>query len=64
MAKEKQCMTCGGTGWQWLQNSWYAGDVRKERCHICSGTGKSDHHETDSKFVRNQRELRASHQAT
>ena len=36
------CATCGGKGWQLLNNSWQLADgFRKERCGICAGTGDS-----------------------
>jgi DnaJ-class molecular chaperone len=38
----KQCTTCGGTGWQWLDRSWFPADgMHRVRCHICAGTGQS-----------------------
>jgi hypothetical protein len=36
-------MACGGTGWWVLMKSWFHSDgYRRERCHICHGTGISD----------------------
>ena len=56
MRKEpKSCMTCGGTGWQWLDNSWMSDDgQRREQCGICGGSGVSDYHNSDALFVRRQ----------
>jgi hypothetical protein len=65
VSKEKACMTCGGTGWQWLNKSWLKQDgYRRERCGICGGTGISSYHHYDSDFVRRQRERRAALTAT
>lgn len=57
--KPKNCMTCGGTGWQWLSNSWFIADGwRKEKCGICDGTGLSTYTHHDTRFVRLQANLR------
>ena len=65
METAKDCMTCGGTGWQWLNNSWFKQDgQRRARCGVCSGTGKSDWHNYDASFVRQQRECRAANQSS
>lgn len=56
----KDCMTCGGTGWQILNRSHYTADgYRREKCGICGGSGKSDYHHHATDFVRMQRERRA-----
>lgn len=59
MIKDKDCMTCGGTGSVWLDNSWFMRDGQnRQRCAICAGTGKSPLHNFDSDFVRRQRDRR------
>lgn len=59
--KSQKCMTCGGTGWQWLNRSWYTVDGKyKIRCGVCSGTGESDYHNTDAAFVRAQKAARCT----
>ena len=35
------CASCGGTGWQWPDRTWFVGDgMYKARCGICAGTGE------------------------
>jgi DnaJ-class molecular chaperone len=53
------CASCGGTGEQWLMNSWFPEDgYRRARCGICTGAGKSDYRD-DAEFCRRQAERRA-----
>lgn len=55
---ERACGSCGGTGWWWLNRSWFKTDgYRRERCHICGGTGRSDYRDS-TEFVRRQAQLR------
>lgn len=40
--KLKACRDCEGTGRVFCANSWFLEDgYRRERCGICSGTGKT-----------------------
>lgn len=56
---EATCVSCGGTGWWWLNRSWFRHDgYRRERCAICAGTGRSAYRDSPD-FVRMQRERRA-----
>ncbi len=61
MAKKlRDCETCGGTGWQWLLRSWFPADgMRRSRCGICSGTGKSNYRHWMRDFVAHQAAWRA-----
>lgn len=62
MIRERSCMTCGGTGWQWLDNSWLKQDgQRREQCGICGGSGKSNFHNYDYAFVKLQTARRLQH---
>ena len=56
----KRCSTCGGTGWQILNRSWFQSDgYRRERCGICSGSGSSSF-KGDATFVKEQAKRRAA----
>ncbi len=60
MRKMPLCTTCGGTGWQWLNRSWFKTDgYYRGRCGICGGTGHSSY-QNDPAFVRRQKERRAA----
>lgn len=49
------CRTCGGTGKIICMNSMFMTDgLRKERCGICSGTGKSSYRHWDNAYVKRQ----------
>lgn len=57
--KVKTCMTCGGTGWQLIDRSWFRSDgMSRIRCGICAGSGKSNYRD-DPKFVQGQKRRRA-----
>lgn len=60
MRRLARCRMCDGSGWIWLMNSWFTADgVRKKRCHLCGGTGKTDHNDALSPgVVAHQKELR------
>jgi DnaJ-class molecular chaperone len=59
-ATNKPCRTCGGTGWQWLNRSWFKTDgLRRARCGICAGTGVSSY-PGDPDFVKSQAARRAT----
>lgn len=48
------CATCGGTGWQILDRSWFPADgFYRAKCGICEGTGRSNYRD-DPKFVKEQ----------
>jgi DnaJ-class molecular chaperone len=37
------CSSCGGTGWLFAANSWFAKDgYRRFKCSTCGGTGRSN----------------------
>lgn len=58
MGREKDCNSCGGTGWWWLNRSWFTADgFAKVRCHLCKGSGKSDFRD-DIAFVKSQADIR------
>lgn len=61
----KKCVQCGGTGWLWLSKGWITADgLRRERCGLCGGTGKSDYRSPDrgfNDFVRLQAQRREVH---
>lgn len=59
MSGKQSCVTCGGTGWQWLMRSWFLQDgYYRTRCGICSGSGVSGYR-GDPKFSRWQAARRA-----
>lgn len=56
----KRCATCGGTGWQILNRSWFRSDgYRRGRCGICHGSGSSSFKD-ETAFVKEQAKRRAA----
>lgn len=53
------CALCAGTGSLILNNSWFRGDTRRERCSICKGTGHSNYR-PDAGLVSEQKRARAA----
>lgn len=56
----RACGTCGGTGQIVCMNTMFVTErTRKERCGICSGTGRSSYRD-DAAYVKWQSRMRAS----
>ena len=56
--KSKTCVSCAGTGWWYLDRSWFPADgYRRVHCHICKGSGESAYRD-DPEWCRQQAKKR------
>lgn len=57
--KKTRCKWCDGSGYWLLLRSWFVSDgYRRERCHVCNGTGKHSGIKPDADWNRFQKRAR------